>query len=190
MKAIAIGVAALALAGSALALAEFALATDSPAADGTRVNVSVPGIERVDLVREAGGGRWVYDVRYEDGRTERLSPEAFTDALDRAQSERPLWHRVLNVRSAAGIAWVVLGLLGQVLFACRMVVQWIASEKERRSVVPVAFWWISLCGATMLLVYFVWRKDVVGILGQATGWVIYVRNLVLIHRNDGLTLNV
>ena len=64
-----------------------------------------------------------------------------------------------------------------------MLVQWLASERNRRSVVPVGFWWMSLGGATLLLVYFVWRKDVVGVLGQATGWLIYVRNLSLIYRS-------
>jgi lipid-A-disaccharide synthase-like uncharacterized protein len=67
---------------------------------------------------------------------------------------------------------VGLGLLGQVLFTGRMLVQWLASEKQKRSVVPVAFWWMSLIGATMLLVYFTWRRDIVGVLGQATGWFI------------------
>ena len=61
-----------------------------------------------------------------------------------------------------------------------MLVQWLTSEKSKRSVVPVSFWWMSLVGATMLLVYFIWRRDIVGILGQATGWIIYIRNLVLI----------
>jgi lipid-A-disaccharide synthase-like uncharacterized protein len=64
-----------------------------------------------------------------------------------------------------------------------MLIQWFASEKSGRSVIPVAFWWMSLIGATMLLVYFIWRRDIVGILGQATGWGIYVRNLVLIRRS-------
>ncbi|HAI14296.1 MAG TPA: hypothetical protein DCM28_21505, partial [Phycisphaerales bacterium] len=72
--------------------------------------------------------------------------------------------------------WVAVGLLGQVLFTGRMIVQWIASEKSKRSVVPTAFWWMSLIGASMLITYFIWRKDVVGVLGQATGWFIYVRN--------------
>ncbi|HCD35270.1 MAG TPA: hypothetical protein DER01_22910 [Phycisphaerales bacterium] len=77
--------------------------------------------------------------------------------------------------------WVAVGLLGQVLFTGRMIVQWIASEKSKRSVVPTAFWWMSLIGASMLITYFIWRKDVVGVLGQATGWFIYVRNLYLIY---------
>jgi lipid-A-disaccharide synthase-like uncharacterized protein len=77
---------------------------------------------------------------------------------------------------------VGLGFLGQALFTGRMLVQWLTSERQRRSVVPVAFWWLSLAGASMLLGYFVWRKDIVGVLGQGTGWAIYVRNLWLLYR--------
>jgi lipid-A-disaccharide synthase-like uncharacterized protein len=60
-------------------------------------------------------------------------------------------------------------------------VQWLASEKHKKSVVPPMFWWMSLVGSTVLLLYFVWRKDVVGVLGQAFGWSIYIRNLLLIY---------
>jgi lipid-A-disaccharide synthase-like uncharacterized protein len=154
----------------------------TPTDDRARVEISLPGVERVELARRAVDGTYVYRVRYQDGHTESLRPDDFAAAMDRLQTSRPWWHRLLNVGSAVGIAWVALGLLGQVLFAGRMLVQWIASEKERRSVVPVAFWWMSLAGATILLVYFVWREDPVGIVGQATGWLIYARNLILIRR--------
>ena len=76
----------------------------------------------------------------------------------------------------------MLGFLGQALFAGRMLVQWLVSERQRRSVVPTVFWWMSLGGASMLLVYFVWRRDIVGVVGQTTGWIIYLRNLWFIHR--------
>ncbi|MAX23723.1 MAG: hypothetical protein CMJ19_04390 [Phycisphaeraceae bacterium] len=88
---------------------------------------------------------------------------------------------IFNITTPFGLVWVGIGLLGQVLFTGRMIVQWIASEKSKRSVVPTAFWWMSLIGASMLITYFIWRKDVVGVLGQATGWFIYVRNLYLIY---------
>ncbi|MEM8872751.1 MAG: lipid-A-disaccharide synthase N-terminal domain-containing protein [Planctomycetota bacterium] len=77
---------------------------------------------------------------------------------------------------------VGLGLFGQVLFTGRMLVQWLVSEKQKRSTVPVVFWWMSLGGASLLLIYFVWRRDIVGVLGQGTGWGIYARNLWLIHK--------
>ena len=73
----------------------------------------------------------------------------------------------------------------QVLFTGRMLVQWLASEKRKRSVVPVAFWWMSLIGGVMLLTYFIWRKDIVGVAGQSTGLLVYGRNLILIRRRRG-----
>ncbi|MEL7237889.1 MAG: lipid-A-disaccharide synthase N-terminal domain-containing protein [Planctomycetota bacterium] len=78
--------------------------------------------------------------------------------------------------------WISVGLLGQVLFTGRMLVQWIVSEKAKRSTVPPVFWWMSLIGASMLLSYFIWRRDIVGVLGQAAGWGIYLRNLWMIYR--------
>ena len=63
-----------------------------------------------------------------------------------------------------------------------MAVQWVASEREKRSVVPRAFWVLSLLGGILLFTYFAWRKDIVGVLGQSTGIVIYARNLRLISK--------
>ena len=76
-------------------------------------------------------------------------------------------------------AWIVLGFVAQGLFTMRFLVQWIASERQKKSVVPVAFWYLSVAGGGLLLVYAIYRKDPVFILGQATGLVVYVRNLML-----------
>ena len=111
-----------------------------------------------------------------------LTPEAYANRLLSKDDSRSFTFKLLNISTPYGIAWVVLGLLGQVLFTGRMVVQWLVSEKEKQSVVPPAFWWMSLIGASMLLTYFIWRKDIVGFLGQGTGWLIYLRNLWLIYR--------
>ena len=78
--------------------------------------------------------------------------------------------------------WLTLGFLAQALFAARFVVQWIASERAKKSVVPLAFWFLSLAGGGLLLMYAIWRKDPVFILGQSTGFLIYSRNLYLIYR--------
>ena len=87
----------------------------------------------------------------------------------------------LGVANATEFAWVMLGLGGQLLFTARFLAQWIASERARRSVVPVAFWWLSIGGGVILLAYAVWRADPVFILGQSMGVFIYARNLWLIH---------
>src|SRR5690242_18045521 len=78
--------------------------------------------------------------------------------------------------------WLVVGFLGQALFTARFVVQWLVSERNRDSVVPVAFWWFSLFGGLALLSYAVSRRDPVIIFGQAMGLVVYVRNLMLVAK--------
>ncbi|MYZ50217.1 lipid-A-disaccharide synthase N-terminal domain-containing protein [Propylenella binzhouense] len=78
--------------------------------------------------------------------------------------------------------WVLLGFVAQFLFMMRFLVQWIASERARRSVIPVAFWFFSLGGGFLLLVYAIQRQDPVFIAGQALGLLIYVRNVWLIAR--------
>ena len=83
-----------------------------------------------------------------------------------------------------GLWWVIFGMVGQLAFTGRFLVQWIVSEKKRRSVVPVFFWYLSLLGASILLVYFIKRGEVVGTVGQAVGWIVYVRNIMLIHKHS------
>ncbi|MBP2151842.1 lipid-A-disaccharide synthase N-terminal domain-containing protein [Xanthobacter autotrophicus DSM 597] len=73
--------------------------------------------------------------------------------------------------------WVALGLVAQFMFTMRFVVQWIASERAQRSVIPFAFWTFSLGGGSLLLVYAIYRKDPVFIAGQALSTFIYIRNL-------------
>ena len=80
------------------------------------------------------------------------------------------------------VFWFTIGFLGQVLFTARFLVQWMASEKKRDAVVPVAFWWLSLLGGAALLAYAVSRRDPVIAVGQSMGLFIYARNLVLIDR--------
>ena len=78
--------------------------------------------------------------------------------------------------------WLSIGLLGQALFSARFLVQWIASERRRRSVVPLAFWYFSVGGGLILLAYAIYRRDPVFILGQSAGLFVYMRNLWLIYR--------
>lgn len=78
--------------------------------------------------------------------------------------------------------WVILGLVAQIFFTLRFVVQWIASERVGKSVIPVAFWWFSIGGGILLLVYALYRRDPVFILGQAFGVFVYLRNLYFVIR--------
>ncbi|CUQ66141.1 lipid-A-disaccharide synthase N-terminal domain-containing protein [Candidatus Nitrospira inopinata] len=78
--------------------------------------------------------------------------------------------------------WIGIGFLGQGLFFGRWVVQWILSEKRARSEVPISFWYMSLFGGLITLAYALYREDPVFIAGQGLGSVVYVRNLMLIHR--------
>ncbi|CAH1671361.1 MAG: lipid-A-disaccharide synthase N-terminal domain-containing protein [Chelatococcus sp.] len=78
--------------------------------------------------------------------------------------------------------WLVLGLFGQMLFGARFIVQWLVSEKEGRSVIPVAFWFFSIGGGLITLAYGLHQREPVIILGQALSIFIYVRNLMLISR--------
>ena len=78
--------------------------------------------------------------------------------------------------------WIALGLLGQGIFSLRFLIQWLASERRGRSVVPMPFWYLSIAGGAVLLAYALWRQDPVFILGQALGIAIYLRNIVLIRR--------
>lgn len=78
--------------------------------------------------------------------------------------------------------WVVFGLFGQSMFFLRFFVQWLVSEREKRSVIPMAFWYFSIAGALIVLAYGVRKADPVLILGQSAGLVVYLRNLWLIYR--------
>ena len=78
--------------------------------------------------------------------------------------------------------WLIVGFLGQALFSARFLVQWLYSERRKQSIVPIAFWFLSLAGSFTLLAYAIHRRDPVFILGQSMGFLIYTRNLALIRR--------
>ena len=78
--------------------------------------------------------------------------------------------------------WIAIGLMGQLLFSWRFILQWVTSEKNKRSVIPIGFWYLSIGGSLILLSYAIHRTDPVFILGQSGGLIIYLRNLILIYR--------
>ena len=77
---------------------------------------------------------------------------------------------------------LVLGFAGQAVFALRFIVQWICSEAKGESYIPIVFWYFSILGGFLLLLYAILRGDPVIILGQASGLIVYIRNLMLIYR--------
>ena len=81
--------------------------------------------------------------------------------------------------------WIAIGFAGQALFSARFLIQWIASERAKKSVVPKLFWYFSLAGGATLFDYAAWREDPVFMVGQAFGLIVYIRNLWLIrHEHD------
>lgn len=78
--------------------------------------------------------------------------------------------------------WLAIGFGGQAMFSMRFLVQWLWSEKKKRSVVPVAFWYFSIAGGILLLSYAIYKKDPVFILGQSFGLLVYLRNLHLLRK--------
>jgi lipid-A-disaccharide synthase-like uncharacterized protein len=87
---------------------------------------------------------------------------------------------------AVQTTWIAVGFLGQAAFSGRFLVQWFASERAGRSVIPLAFWYLSIVGSMLLLTYAISRRDPVFILGQSAGFVVYFRNLLLLCRSGEL----
>lgn len=81
------------------------------------------------------------------------------------------------------IVWISIGFIGQFLFASRFIVQWIVTEKNKKSTIPIQFWYLSIFGGLILLSYAIYRKDPVIITGQLFGILVYARNLYYIYKN-------
>lgn len=106
------------------------------------------------------------------------------------QSGASFSNRILewaNISEPWEIGLIAFGLGAQILFFCRWIVQWYVSEKRGESHIPDLFWWLSLAGASLLLVYFILRGEPVGVLGQSVGWIVYFRNLHLIRRKKRIS---
>ena len=88
----------------------------------------------------------------------------------------------LNNLSFVDFLWVSLGLFGQLIFFSRWIIQWISSEKTKTSIIPIAFWWCSLLGGFITLIYAHHIRSFPFMLAQAIGIVVYSRNILLIYR--------
>lgn len=94
------------------------------------------------------------------------------------------WQAYFSGMGTVDVAWLLVGLLGQTMFMMRFVVQWLHSERHRKSVIPVSFWYLSLIGGLTVLAYGIHRAEPVIILGQLPGTLVYTRNLMLIRRGN------
>lgn len=88
------------------------------------------------------------------------------------------------------LSWLIIGFLGQLFFSARFIVQWIYSEINKKSIIPLAFWFFSILGGLTLLAYAIHRKDPVFILGQSAGLLIYARNIYFINKQNKLNLSL
>ncbi len=156
----------------------------------TDLTISV-GAYEIMLMRSYSGQQVQYEIIAPAYlRSDELMNPNQLDAFISSQVEkwnaRPALERHLlgffNITTWGTFWWVMIGLVGQAAFFGRMFVQWIISERTKVSTVPEIFWWFSFIGGLCLFVYFVWRVDIVGVMGQSTGIVIYARNLRLIHK--------
>jgi lipid-A-disaccharide synthase-like uncharacterized protein len=149
---------------------------------GVEVTVQLADAWDKAVLYRTDDGHYRYVIHPHNQSPVEVSADELASRMHRDRTERSWGQKLLNVSNPFGYVWVGLGLLGQVLFTGRMIVQWLVSEKHKKSVVPPIFWWLSLAGSTMLMVYFLWRRDPIGLLGQSFGWFIYVRNLWMIYR--------
>ncbi len=85
------------------------------------------------------------------------------------------------MQSGDTLIWIIIGFAGQALFSARFIVQWLASERVKRSIIPIAFWYFSLAGGLTLFAYAIHKQDPVFIVGQGLGLIVYLRNLYLIR---------
>ena len=99
-----------------------------------------------------------------------------------------LWHimeaaqNYFNAMSGQDLIWLVVGLLGQILFMMRFIVQWVHSERHQKSLIPISFWYFSLLGSVIVLAYGIHKTEPVIIVGQLPGTLVYVRNLMLLKK--------
>jgi lipid-A-disaccharide synthase-like uncharacterized protein len=150
-----------------------------PAPGAVAVEIKLPDARSHAWLQRQPDGALLYLVTNPDGVIDRLAPEQLAQRLYKdAANSSAIWF--LNFSSPAIVFWISIGLLGQLLFTGRMLVQWIASERQGKSVVPPLFWWMSLIGSLLLLAYFLWRRDPIGLLGQAFGSFVYLKNIVWI----------
>lgn len=157
-----------------------------PFSGAVRADIKLADSRAEVYLRRDGGGNYQYFIWHPGGAAEKISFGQLTDQLYRTGKGAGLISE-LGANSTTVVFWLGLGLLGQLLFTGRMVVQWVASERKGTSIVPPMFWWMSLGGSLLLLAYFLWRRDPIGLLGQAFGSFVYLRNIIWILEGKRLS---
>lgn len=158
-----------------------------PISGAVRADIKLPDSSAQVYLQRDASGNTRYFIWHPGGAVENINAGDLADQLYRAANRGGI-ASYLGANSTAVVFWLSVGLFGQLLFTGRMVVQWIASERKGASVVPPVFWWMSLIGSVLLLAYFLWRRDPIGLLGQAFGSFIYLRNIIWILEGKGLDL--
>lgn len=151
----------------------------APAPDSVSVDIKLPDSRAQAYLHRDKNGQLQYLVSHPGGIVESLSSDELAKRLFAAGSTTGI-ASLLGASSKTVVLWFGIGFVGQMLFTGRFVVQWLASERKGTSVVPPMFWWLSLVGSLTLLAYFLWRRDPIGLMGQAFGSFIYLRNILWI----------
>ncbi|ACT04097.1 lipid-A-disaccharide synthase N-terminal domain-containing protein [Paenibacillus sp. JDR-2] len=99
------------------------------------------------------------------------------------------WHSIIGNVSAGNMGWIIFGFIGQIMFTMRFITQWLASEKAKKTVIPLSFWVYSILGSAVLSIYAIYRKDPVFLLGQLPSVFIYFRNIMLTRKSEVQTSN-
>jgi lipid-A-disaccharide synthase-like uncharacterized protein len=157
-----------------------------PFADAVRADIKLADFRSQVYLRRDADGQYQYFIQHPGGGIEKVTAESLADQLYRV-GQRGGMASFFGASSTTVLLWLGIGLFGQLLFTGRMVVQWIASERKGSSIVPPMFWWMSLGGSLLLLAYFLWRRDPIGLLGQAFGSFIYLRNILWIVEGKRLS---
>jgi lipid-A-disaccharide synthase-like uncharacterized protein len=150
-----------------------------PLKDAVHADIRLADTHAQVYMQKDQAGAIQYFIWHPGGALDRVSMAELTNLMYDASKGGGI-ASFLGAGSGAVLMWLGIGFLGQMLFTGRMVVQWIASERKGTSVVPPMFWWMSLVGSLLLLSYFLWRRDPIGLLGQAFGSFVYLRNIIWI----------
>jgi len=149
----------------------------SPVPGAVEVELKLPEEGAKVYLHQQPDGQFAYLIAHRDGTLDHIAPDQLAATLYESAKTPSTWlAQVLH--NPVLLFWLTIGLIGQVLFTGRMVVQYVASHRMGKSVVPPLFWWMSLIGSLMLLAYFLWRRDPIGLLGQAFGSFVYLKNIM------------